>query len=65
MASQIPPATLRYTHTHSAVQGRTYIKEERVVHREWKLNVAQVAGAVVEVLNAGGAHLFGICRAQS
>jgi hypothetical protein len=45
-------------------QGNTYIKEERVIHCERELNVAQVPRAVAEVLHTGGAHFFGICRAQ-
>ena len=43
---------------------RTYIKEQRIVHSEREFDVAQVSGAVVEVLHTGGAHLFGIRRAQ-
>lgn len=59
------PTSSSETHVYRAAQGRTYIKEERVIHCKRKLNVAQVARAAVEVLYTGGAHLFGIRRAQS
>lgn len=59
------PLAAPETQAARAPRGGTYIKEERVVHGEWQLDVAQVARAVAEVLHTGGAHLFGICRAQS